>query len=170
MGYYIIFVGLQYNHDAAIIRKLNTDHYEAFQTVTLKLPMPVPYRTDDENFTRVDGIIEHKGEHYRLIKQKYAKDTLTVICIHDAERKKINDDMANYVKSFTDKASGHHNNAKQTITFIKDYLPHFLTVISLTSGWESDIQHVTFSKRFISSFESSVIHPPENCALTKSIA
>ena len=164
MGYYIIFVGLQYKHDAAITKKLDTDHYDTSQTVTLKLPMSVPYRVDDENFTRVNGVIEHKGEHYRLIKQKYANDTLTVICIRDAEQKKINEDIADYVKGFTDKTSGHHNNAKQTITFIKDYLPHFLAITSLTCGWESDIQHVTFPEGFVSSFEPSVIHPPENCA------
>ena len=162
MGCYVIFVGLQYKHDKVIIKKLDTDHYDAFQTVTLKLAMSVPYRIDDENFTRVDGVIEHKGEHYRLVKQKYAKDTLTVICIRDAERKKIKEDLADYVKGFTDKASGHHNNKKQSITFIKDYLPYFLNVTSHTCGWEKDILHVTFSKQIVSSFEPSVIHPPEN--------
>jgi len=164
MGYYVIFVGLQYKHDAAIIKKLDTDHYDAFQTVTLKLPISVPYRIDDENFTRVNGVIEHNGEHYRLVKQKYANDTLTVICIRDVERKKINEDMADYVKGFTDKASGRHNNVKQTITFIKDFLPHFLAVASATNGWESDIQHITFPEPLVSSFEPSVIHPPENRA------
>src|SRR6185312_15247852 len=80
MGYYVIFISLQYKHDAAIIKKLDTNHYDAFQTVTLKLPMSVPYRINEESFTRVDGVIEHKGEHYRLVKQKYTNDTLTVIC------------------------------------------------------------------------------------------
>jgi len=164
MGYYIIFVGLQYKHDAAITKKLDANRYDTSQTVTLKLPMSVPYRADDENFTRVNGVIEHKGEHYRLIKQKYTNDTLTVICIRDAEQKKINEDIADYVKGFTDKTSGRHNNTKQTITFIKDYLLHLLTITSLTCGWERDIQHVTFPEAFISSFEPSVIHPPENRA------
>lgn len=164
MGYYVIFVGLQYKHDAAVIKNIDSEHYDASQTVVLKLPMSVPYQTDDENFTRVDGVIEHKGEHYRLVKQKYAMDTLTVICIRDTERKKIDDEMANYVEGFTDKAPGHNNNAKQSITFIKDYLPHCMTVTSLTVGWETDIQHLTFSKLLVSSFEASVINPPENQA------
>ena len=161
MGYYVIFVGLQYKLDAAAIRNLDSEHYDASQTVILKLPMSVPYQTDDENFTRVDGVIEHQGEHFRLVKQKYAKDTLTVICIRDTERKKINEEMANFVKGFTDKAPG-NNHAKQSITFIKDYLQYRFAVISLSCGWESDIQHLTFSKRLVSSFEPSVIQPPEN--------
>lgn len=164
MGYYVIFVGMQYHHDVAVVKELDADHYDASRTVTLKLAVSVPYMTDQEDFERVDGVIEHEGEHYRLVKQKYANDTLTVICIRDTERKKISEDMADYVKSFTDKASGQNNNAKHFISFIKDYLPQYTVVKSLTFGWESKIQYLSFSEILIPSFEPSVIHPPENLA------
>jgi len=160
----VIFVSLQREHDATVTKILDAGSYDAAQTVTLKLPMSVPYMQDNEDFVRVDGVIEHEGEHYRLVKQKYTKDTLTVICIHDVERKKITNDMANYVKSFTDKAPGHNNSGKQVITFIKDFLPHYIVVTSLSLGWESNVQHQSFPVNMIASFEASVIHPPENLA------
>jgi len=164
MGYYVILLSMQYRHDAAVIKALDADHYEASNAVTLKFPISVPYLSDNNDFERVDGLIVHDGEHYRLVKQKYAKDTLTIVCIRDTERKKINDDMSEYVKSFTDKASGQTNSTKQSIDFIKDYLPQYIAVNSLTFGWESKIQYLSFSNVLISSFEPSVVHPPENLA------
>lgn len=164
MGYYVIFVGMQHEHDAAVTKTLDAGSYDASNTVTLKLPMSVPYMQDNEEFIRVDGVIEHEGEHYRLVQQRYANDTLTVICIRDAEQKKITDDMANYVNGFTDKAPAHTGNAKQNVTFIKDFLPHYTVVTSLAIGWESNIQHRSVPVNMIASFEPSVIHPPENLA------
>jgi hypothetical protein len=164
MGYYVILVGMRHEHDLTVTKTLDTDHYDVSQAVTLKLPMSVPYMQDNDDFVRVDGVIEHEGEHYRLVKQKYANDTLTIICVRDAARKKITEDMANYVSTFTDKIPGHSDNAKQSITFIKDFLPQSTVIASLASGWESTIQHQRFSYNIIDSFEPSVIHPPENRA------
>jgi len=164
MGYYVILVGMRHEHDLTVTKTLDADHYNVSQAVTLKLPMSVPYMQDNVDFVRVDGVIEHRGEHYRLVKQKYANDTLTIICVRDAARKKITENMANYVNSFTDNVPGHDGNVKQSITFIKDFLPQYTIIASLTLGWESNIQHRSFSSSMIASFEPSVIHPPENRA------
>lgn len=123
MGYYAVFIGMQYQLDLAAIEKLDANHYDVSQSVMIKLPISVPYMSDSEDFERVDGIIEHQGEHYRLVKQRYAKDTLTIVCIRDTERKKINDDISDYVKGFTDKeANQHNNNNKKKRQFHKGLL------------------------------------------------
>jgi len=160
----MIFVGMQHEYDAGVTKTLDAGSYDTSNTVTLKLPISVPYMQNNDEFIRVDGVIEHEGEHYRLVKQKYANDTLTVICIRDAMRKEMSDAVANYVNSFTDKAPGHSDNAKQVLSFIKDFLPHYTVITSLSAGWESKIQHRSAPTRMIASFEPSVIHPPENLA------
>lgn len=164
MGYYVIFVAMEHEHDSTVTKKLDVGSYDASEEVTLKLPMSVPYMQDNDDFVRVDGVIEHQGDHYRLVKQKYANDTLTVICIRDAARKKMTEDIANYVNSFADNAPNHSSHAKQTITFIKDFLPQYTVVTSLTLGWEINIQHQGILTNMIASFEPSVIHPPEKLA------
>jgi len=164
MGYYVILIGMQYEHDLTMTKALDINHYEVSQEVTLKLPMSVPYMQNNDDFVRVDGVIEHGGEHYRLVKQKYANDTLTIVCIRDAAQKRIADDMANYVNTFADNVPGHNGNVKQSITFIKDFLPQYTVITSLTLGWESNIPCQRFSSNMIASFEASIIHPPENQA------
>jgi len=160
MGYYAVFLGMQYTQDVAILKILDADTYDTANTVTLKIPISIPYAPDND-FQRIDGLFEHGGEHYRLVKQKYEQDTLVVVCIRDTERKKIDQELSDYVKTFSDKATDHPGNVKKIPAFIKDYLPQYTVVRPLSSGWEKDVIHHDLSRNLISTFECSLIHPPE---------
>jgi hypothetical protein len=161
MGYHGIFLGMQYRNDNAMRKILDANKYDESQTVTLKIPISIPYMTDNLTFERVDGKFEHQGEHYRLVTQKYAKDTLTVVCVRDIENKKISQALSNYVKTFSDKASDQNQNSKITFNFIKDYLPQVFSLKSISPGWEVDVIAYGFYTNLIPSFEASVVHPPE---------
>ena len=161
MGYYGVFLGMQYRNDAAMIKILDGNRYDESQTITIKIPISIPYMNDNTEFERVDGKFEHQGGFYRLVKQKYAKDTLTVVCVKDSENKRINQALSNYVKTFTDKASDQNHNSKVTITFIKDYLPQTFSLKSVSSGWIADVIKESFYSNLVPSFVASVLHPPE---------
>jgi len=161
MGYFAIFLGLQYQNNVAMLKQIETDRYEEAQTVTIKIPIAVPYMSDSPESQRVDGMFEHKGEFYRLVKQWYARDTLTVICVKDFENKRIHQALSNYVKTFSDKAT-HQRNSKSLISFIKDYVAQGFSLHSTSSGWIIDIVSDNYSSNLISTFVTSVIHPPEH--------
>ncbi len=161
MGYYGIFLGMQYQNDVAMVRSLDSNRYDEAQAITIKIPMAVPYMNDNADFERVDGMFEYNGEFYRLVKQKYAKDTLTVICLRDPENKKIHQALSDYLKSFTDKPSDQQPNTKLTLTFIKDYIPQTFAIKTISQGWQSKVINSTASANLIPSFMTSVIHPPE---------
>lgn len=161
MGYYGVFLGLQYRNDTAMTKMLDADQYNASQTVTIKLPVSIPYMNDNTDFERVDGKFEHQGEHYRLVKQKYANDTLTVVCVKDVENKRIDQALSNYVETFSDKAAHQNETSKVTVNFIKDYLPQVFSLKSISSGWEIDVAQYGFYIHLIPSFIVSVVHPPE---------
>lgn len=161
MGYYGVFLGMQYRNDAAMLKSLDADQYEESQTIRFRIPISLPYVNDNSGFQRVDGKFEHEGEYYRLVKQKYAKDTLTVVCVKDFENKRINQALSNYVKTFTDKATDQNHNSKATVSFIKDYLPQTLSLKSLSPGWEVNVIKDGYYNNLIASFSASIIHPPE---------
>ena len=161
MGYYGIFLGMQYRNDVAVLKKLERNGYDESQTVTLKVQISIPYGVENSDFERVDGMFEHHGEFYRLVKQKYEKDTLTVICIKDFEIKRIKQALTNYVKTFTDQGTEQHQNTKPTVNFIKDYIPQTFSLKSSSLGWESEVIKETVYNALLSSFASSIIHPPE---------
>ncbi len=161
MGYYGVFLGLHLKNDIAMSRAMDSDRYGSLNTITIKVAVSIPYMPDQADFDRVDGQFEHNGELYRLVKQRYAKDTLTVVCIRDTEHKKINLALSDYLKTFTDNAKDTTPTSKTTFTFIKDYLPISFGVTSETQGWELQLLNNPNYKRLTPTFTASIIHPPE---------
>ena len=160
LGYYAIFMGLQYKNNVAMSQRLDANQYDEAQAITLEIPMNVPYLTDDAEFSRVDGVFEYQGESYRMVKQKYAKDVLTLIVIKDTENKRIADAMSDYVMSFSD-TSNDDGGSSLVVSFIKDYIPQTFSIQTTSFGWSTDVIANVDTNNLIPAFTVSVIHPPE---------
>ena len=78
-------MGLRYQNNVEMLEKLDLEDYNEAEMITVKIPISVPYASDSEEFERVDGLFEHKGEFYRLVKQRLFLDTLYVVCVKDQE-------------------------------------------------------------------------------------
>jgi hypothetical protein len=136
MGYYGVFIGLKYSQTAEINQRLDNAAYDESQTITIKVPLSIAYYSDTE-YERVTGEIEHNGEVYRLVKQKYEKDTLYIVCIKDLESKRIKQALADYVKNFTEHSSD--NAVKSVPSFIKDFINTEFSMSPSENGWTLDI-------------------------------
>lgn len=152
---------MQYRNDVTMARVLDSELYRESQTITVKIPIAIPYMIDKPDFVRIDGNFEYQGIFYRMVKQKYERDTLTVICVQDFENARINQALSVYVKTFSDQANDQNQNSKMTISFIKDYLPQTFSLKTISSGWEADVVKDNICQILIPSFTSSVVHPPE---------
>lgn len=161
MGYYGVFVGLQYQNDVAMTRQLDSNQYDESQAVTFTIPLSVAYVNDDADFKRVDGKFEHNGGFYRLVKQKYANDTLIIICVRDSQDTRIQQELSKYVKTFSDAPVEKNQNSKTSASFIKDYIAGNFSIQTVTAGWQADMMNIAVSTNLIPSFTSSIIHPPE---------
>lgn len=159
MGYYAVFLGLQHRNNLTMTQLLDANQYDESQLITLEIPMNVPYLNDDEDFERVNGVFEYDGQSFRMVKQKYAKDVLTLVLIKDTENERIMNAMSDYVMSFTDTSNDDGSNV--TITFIKDYIPQAFSILTTSLGWTLDVIVSVDTSHLISSFTASVIHPPE---------
>jgi hypothetical protein len=158
LGFYGLFVGLRYKTASDLVARLDKQQYLDEETVTLKIPMAIPYHLDSE-YERVDGEIEHDGEFYRLVKQKLQKDTLYIVCIKDYDSKRIKQALADYVKTFTDKPVDAKHSGKISISFIKDFLPTSIEMTHSSDGWMHDVSFTTIVDSF-SSRSLAVVSPP----------
>lgn len=160
-GYYAVFLGLQYKNERELTEKFDTESYGDSETITIKIPIAIPYASESTEFERVDGEFEHNGEYYRLIKQLFSQDTLYVVCLKDIQSKRINKAMGDYIKTFT----GKPGNTPETNTFndsiIKDYIAQAFSISHLSSGWQRDVTENSFVCTLIPDFYPSIIHPPE---------
>jgi hypothetical protein len=133
LGYYGVFLGLQYKNAHDLALRLDADNYSNDEAVTIKVPVAIPYM-ETTDYERATGEFEYNGEFYSLVKQKFVQDTLVIVCVKNHERKQIKNALVNYVKTFTDKpASGHQ--AKTVPSLIKDFLPTNISIESSVTGW-----------------------------------
>jgi hypothetical protein len=96
-GYYIVFWGLRFQSDQQLTARLDANLYDADETIELKVPVALPYPIQSHGFQRVDGKFEHRGEFYKLVKQKLENDTLYVVCIRDQETRELVNTITDYV-------------------------------------------------------------------------
>ncbi len=162
LGYYGVFVGLQYKNGLTLDRQIDADQYDESKLVTFEIPFSVPYMYDDPEFKRVDGLFEFKGQSYRLVKQKYERDTLTIVCLLDTEDQRLGKALADYVMTFGDASEDQHQSSQVSMSFLKDYLPESTSIESESTGWLAPVEDTGYQNNLIPSYSAAVIHPPES--------
>ena len=110
---------------------LDMDSYAGSQAITIKLPLALSNGSDMDNYERVDGEFEYEGTLYRMVKQKFYKDTVYIVCYKDQTTMALKTVIKDYVKSFTDRSTDKAEH-QGSAYFIKDYLVAVKT--ELTSG------------------------------------
>lgn len=89
--------------------------------ITFKIPLHLPYLTDQDQFEPADGEINVRGEIYKLVKKKISRNTLYVICIDHKEKTRIAKNDSDYFNKINDLTSD--NSKKAEVKPVKaDYL------------------------------------------------
>ncbi|MEI9920402.1 MAG: hypothetical protein WDO14_16645 [Bacteroidota bacterium] len=76
----------------------------AEETMTIKVPLAIPYQSDWNDFQRIDGDFEKDNQFYNLVAQKLERDTLTFIVIRDHHEAGLFESMADFVHASTEHA------------------------------------------------------------------
>jgi hypothetical protein len=161
LGYYGLFLSVQYQNDLTTIKKLDDNNYDTRETISIKIPITFPYPTDHENFERVNGQFEHNGQFYRLVKQRLMQDTLHIICIIDHQSKRLHQALQDYVKTFTDKPINDKESAKIAFSLIKEYVSCVFGIDIKSIGWTYKIRWENVVIELLSRHSYSIAHPPE---------
>jgi hypothetical protein len=165
IGYYGIYVAMLSQARTALNEKIDNDQYTEDQTVTIKIPLALPYPVQQDEFQRLQGDFEHQGEFYKLVKQKYLNDTLYVVCIKNVEEKKATKVFSDLAKLSTDQSSSSPNNqnAKTIVNIIKDYNPVVEQIhLAPRQAIELGISFTFFSTNILSQDIAVFSPPPES--------
>jgi hypothetical protein len=160
LGFYGIFMGLQVKYALDANKNLDQEKYAGEEEMLFKVPITVPYNLDHQDFQRVTGEFEHHGEVYRLVKRKFANDTLYVVCVKDHAIKKINTALADCIKAFTDKPLS-TKNSKPVPSFSKDYLVGLTGMDHQSTGWTKDVTYGEEPGEHFSVYLPSIKYPPK---------
>jgi hypothetical protein len=165
IGYYGIYVALLSQARTALNEKINNDQYKEDQTVTIKIPLTLPYPVQQDGYQRVEGDFEHQGEFYKLVKQKHSNDTLYIVCIKNVEEKKAFKVFSDLVKLSTDQSSSTSNSqsTKTIVNIIKDYNPVVEQIdLAPRQAIELAISFTFFSTNILSQDLTVFSPPPES--------
>ncbi|MBT1700290.1 hypothetical protein KK083_25615 [Fulvivirgaceae bacterium PWU4] len=161
MGYYGLFLGLQYKNTRDLISQFDAGTYNADEAEVLKIPFRAPNGYSSETFERVDGDFKRNGKVYRLIKQRLFRDTFHIVYIKDKVGTALNDALVDYVKTFSDETSDQGQHATILPLFIKEYFIRPFSLQSWSPGYEQAVRKESHVCVLIDTFETSIVHPPE---------
>lgn len=156
MGYYGLFVGLKYRNNLKMTQRLDVDAYSELETITIKIPLAIPYYGDTE-YQRVEGEIEHEGQFYRLVKQKMQSDTLHLVCIRDTNAERIHEALSEYVRSFADQSA----DFKTIPSLIREYFASTFALKHASSGWAMKLCFGNTTLPVVAGSHSAPAPPPE---------
>jgi hypothetical protein len=153
---------LQFKFASETNKELDEDQYSTSDAITIRVPLVLPYSIDEQDYQRVTGEFEHQGEIYRLVKQKLHRDTLYIVCIKDVKSKKINQALADYVKTFADRPfNAKQHGTKLVYSIIKDFLNTGIKIENDTDGWGVCMRYNDVAYQDYSSFSVRIKYPPK---------
>lgn len=160
IGYYGILLLTKRELARQIVEKIDENASEMNGNLILKIPVPLPYLIDSEEYERAEGEINYEGEVYRFIKRRLYRDTLYIVCVRDARGTAVENLISEYSKTFSNETQEQSPVQKLFGTIVKFYVLRDPAVISGHSGWE---QSQSFTDRVeIYHFNAleNIFHPP----------
>ena len=137
-----MFWGLRSNARADLLQRLDAEKYASEELIVLTIPLSLPYPIQENDYERVNGQFEYKGQFYHLVKQRIDNDTLFMVCIKDIQEKKL----VSAMYAYSDLANSLPSSAKNTMDLLgklfKDYTMDTFS-ISGYRGWSLDIAFAT---------------------------
>ena len=104
-GYYVSFFSKKIRLEKVWFERIYGDGPSELPEMSLEIPLSVAYMPDQEDFQESNASFEKGGQHYRIIKQRYKKDTLEIVYVPDVEKNQLERTVAQWAKNLSSKHS-----------------------------------------------------------------
>lgn len=137
-GYSVLYWIANRQAAAELAVKLDNGEYSGSQTMTIRVPVSLPYQTDTD-FERVNGEFEYQGQYYKLVKQRVLRDTLQVVVLIDNKKKELAEDFNEYTRSTNESTSGQSLKVIGSNPLQEYSKGYAFELTSYSNGWEQSI-------------------------------
>ncbi|MEK6478782.1 hypothetical protein WJR50_14645 [Catalinimonas sp. 4WD22] len=83
LGYYGFYLAISHQLDQQWNAKVYDDHLMDEDLLHTSIPLSIPYQPDQQEYEPHSGKLEIDGNYYRIVKQRYAQDTLHIVYVND---------------------------------------------------------------------------------------
>jgi hypothetical protein len=98
VGYRLLFHYAQERSDARITARIERAHYDESELRMLRVPLSLPYMTDQSEFERVEGEITLDGHIYKYVKRKVEGGQLVLMVLPDHDKTALEDARTTFFK------------------------------------------------------------------------
>jgi len=85
---------------------LDENKYDENKLIQIKLPLHIPYLSNNKGYERCDGQVELNGIEYSYVKRMVQNDTLYLYCIPNNQKTALNNTKNQIAKQASDNPSG----------------------------------------------------------------
>ncbi|MFM8362104.1 MAG: hypothetical protein ACKOA4_05345 [Haliscomenobacter sp.] len=104
-GYYASYFSKKAQVEKVWFERIYGGSAAELPEMSIEIPLSVAYMPDQEDFRESNASFEKEGRHYRIIKQRYKKDTLEIVYVPDVEKNQLQSLVAEWAKSLSSKHS-----------------------------------------------------------------
>lgn len=108
-GYAILFEYFIVQSDKQLVSQLDASQYNDNELIVVKIPLPMPYLSNWNEYERVNGEIEFNGVYYNYVKRKLCNDTLFLLCLPNKSKTQFYHARHEYAKQVNGTPSGENN-------------------------------------------------------------
>lgn len=98
IGYRITFFYAQQHSDIQLEAALDKELYNESELIAIKVPLSLPYLTDQTKFERVDGETSFNGTIYKYVKRKISEGNLILLCLPDYNKMRLKKEQHDFFK------------------------------------------------------------------------
>ena len=169
LGHFGVSLLMENYFDVVWSYKIEQDLIEEKEYIEYAIPFATPYQIDRPDFYKTNTEVEIGNENYRIIKQRYARDTLFLVFVKDTLKNKV-DQSVNEWKTFAAESNSSSQKGKEFIRFLispKPFLPIALLNLDLKHSVLSNQKFKGFiSDKYISYIKKIPVPPPEKAILS----
>lgn len=162
-GYRILFHYEQQQSDMRLEALFDRQDYNDAELITIKVPLSLPYVTNQQNFERVDGEITIDGKILKYVKRKITDGYLILLCLPDHNKMRIEsakDEFFRYANDLVQNNQSKKSNNTKSVVFKNLLSEYYIDASDYTPAFRSMTQ--TYSITSLSNFlPSSYYQLPE---------
>lgn len=89
VGYKLWFYVAQQKSNQQLELAFDKNDYNSSELITIKVPLSLPYMSNQTSFERVDGEINIRGKIYKYVKRKIYNGALVLMCLPDKNKMRL---------------------------------------------------------------------------------
>jgi hypothetical protein len=159
-GYYVFYLTYNIQYENSWRDKVECNELDPGSLITKSIPITLAYQADQKDFLPVLESFEMNGKIYRVLQQRYSKDTLHIVYVNDQKGKLIKNSLRDWVSTLTQKPTSDKSNTVWD-SFEKNYMPNFLDFILRAKAPVARVFCIFVDMDVISPYIDTLTPPPK---------